>query len=100
MVKDYRISLRSDEPCDIYLVASKGTLSCVVVESTIAYAEKLDSISESEEFILVCSKHGFAHRDLVVTVVDDFALIDGSACFAANLDFRLKEVLDHAISGS
>ena len=99
MVNDYKVSLRSDEPCDIYIVQSGGVLSCVVVESTIAYAEKLDSISDSEEFILVCSKHRFAHRELAVTLVDDFALIDGAACFEANLDERLKEVLDYAISG-
>lgn len=95
---DYTIKLRSDEPCDVFLTTRGKTLYAIIVESRTAYKIVLDSNFTGVKFTLVCSRHSFAHRTLVVTIVDDFALVDGSACYEVSLSEAAKEVLTHEIS--
>lgn len=96
---DYRLKLNSSEPCDIFLGARSGKLYAIIVESRTAYVKLLDSTLDCKDFTLVCAKHSFPHDVLNVTVVDDFALIDGVACYAAECTPAAKEVLNHEISG-
>lgn len=97
---EFKLTLRTDEPCDIYLVCKSQELWAVVVESTNGYAEKLSSDLEVDDFCIVCGKHSFRRRDLEVVVVDDFALVDGTACYEVPITAYVQEVLERELSGS
>lgn len=95
---DYTLRLRSQEPCDIFLTSFKKNLYAIVVESRNAYIKVLDSNTNSNDFSLVCAKHRFAHSTLSITVVDDFALIDGTACVPSKLSPAAMEVFANEVS--
>lgn len=103
---DYSLNLRTQEPCDIFLVVRDRlklpgkVLLAIVVESRTAYSEVLDQNVGFEDLTLSCAKHKFSHQKLMVTVVEDFALVDGAACYESELSPVAKEVMDNALSCS
>lgn len=89
------LKLKTDEPCDIYIIGDSESqnVTAVVCESKNVYKQLLQTGEPTEDFTLVCSKHSFPHQALAITLVDDFALIDGAACYKASIPSHVKEVL-------
>lgn len=95
----YKITLPTDEPCDIYLAAKQQVLYCVVATSTSVWKNVLGAYESSAEFVLGCSKHSFAHDTLEVYAIDDFALIDGSACYTVEPNDKIRRAFNELFGG-
>ena len=90
------LNLKTDEPCDVYLVANsqKRSLTAVVCESRDVYQRLLQTDYEGPDVSLLCSKHEFLHRQLQVVVSEDLGLVDGASCYEVVLPDHVKELID------
>lgn len=93
------IILRSAEPCDIHVVARKGKLFALIVESTVRYAILLGETTFGD-FAVVSDQHHFDHTEIPISIVDDFALVAGLACYNRELTDDEEEVILREISNS
>ena len=95
---EYKLTLKSSEPCDIFIVHKSNKKYAIVVESRAAYCTLLDTNAKGEDTVLMCSRHAFHQKTLDVICVDDFALVNGAACYGAELSKAAKEVLSRELS--
>lgn len=95
----YNLELKSTEPCDLYIAARKEKVVALVVESSSRYAVLLGK-TDAADFTVLCDAHSFSRPGVSVLVVNDLALVDGTACYATTVSDEEEEVINNALSGS
>ena len=93
----FTLNLPNGEPVDIYIVCRAKHLYYIIVTADSIEAGVLGDYSFSD-FALCCSRNSFARNSVEVYMVDDFALVDGAACYAVELSSKISEVVNEVSS--